>query len=420
MSQALDRFDDIFSMIFPLRLLLAQSSTETGNSYQGIQFLWILFVIFGVLPGVICVVYYYRRLGTRRTLLLQTILSMDLADAYMQMRHGQQHPQWSELKDQNEKIKEFETRYFNEDFRADTAPRDYAVPVILFTILSFLGWFFVIHRLAPGISPVKVPETIFPDAWVFGFVGAYLACLLTLIDGFRQHDLYPSIYYSCSYRLMFNSFVAFLASLIIKDSFSPLIAFGIGSFPLQQAWNFITERTTKVLGASSSLPKEASTDLQKIQGLEYDHNRQKLIDIGIHTIQALSTADPLLIFFQTTLPLRTVIDLIDKALLYSYVQDKTVDLRRRGINGVIELVALGKMIDAVAKPDHQADKSLFGGLNPDRLIADVAKDIDQTVDEIRAFIFELYNDPLVRFINDLWNRSLPAPSPAAAAAGVVK
>jgi hypothetical protein len=387
--------------------------------HQGTQLLWVLFTILGTLPGLICVVYYYRRLGTRRTLLLQTILSMGLADAYMQMRHGQQHPQWSELRDQSQKIKEFETRYFNEDFRADTARRDYALPVILFTILSFLGWFFVIHRLAPDLSPTTVPESVFPNAWVVGFVGAYLACLLTLIDGFRQHDLYPSIYYVCSYRLMFNSFVAFLASLVIKDSFSSLVAFGIGSFPLQQAWNFITDRTTKALGTAGPMP-ESGAELKKIQGLEDEHNRQKLIDLGIYTIQALATADPFLIFFQTTLPLRTVIDLIDKALLYSYVGEKTLDLRQKGINGVIELVALGKMIDDVARAGKQPDKSLFGGLNPDKLIADVAQDIGQTVDEIRAFIYELYNDPLVTFIADMWSRSLPRSRPVTSEVAVVQ
>jgi hypothetical protein len=393
----------------------AEMQTRLGglNVENGAQFLWVLFVLFLVLPGTIAFVYYHRRLGTRRTLLLQTILSMRLDDAYMRMRHGQKHAEWSSLPDEKSRMQAFETTYFNEDFHAGTAVRDYVLPALLFTILSFLGWLFVFHRLAPGMSSIQVPQSIFPDAWAFGFVGAYLACLLTLFDGFRQYDLDPSVYYSASYRLMFNSLAAYLASFVVKDSFTPLIAFGIGLFPLQQAWNFITEKTTKALGATPS-SRQPGEELAKIQGLEDEHNRQKLLDIGIHTIQALSTADPLLIFFQTTMPLRTVVDLIDKACLYTYIGDKVVDLRKHGINGVIEMMALGKMADKASMPAAQgglAGNSLFQSIGQDQLISDIAADIGQSTNELRTFIYTLYNDPLVTFIADIWGRTLPQSAP---------
>jgi hypothetical protein len=377
---------------------------------SGVQFLWVLFFLFGVLPGAIGFVYYHRRLGTRRTLLLQTILSMGLDDAYMRMRHGQQHKEWSNLPDEKSRMQAFEANHFNEDFRAGTAAQDYVLPVLLFTILTFLGWLFVFHRLAPGMSPILVPQPVFPDAWAFGFVGAYLGCLLTLVDAFRQYDLDPSVYYAASYRLMFNSFAAYLVSFVVKDTFTPLIAFGVGVFPLQQAWNFITDKTTKTLGAtpSSGQPGE---ELAKIQGLEDEHNRQKLLDVGIHTIQGLSTADPLLIFFQTTMSLRTVVDLIDKAYLYMYIGDKVVDLRKHGINGVIEMMALGKVIaDKASLPvlkGDLADHSLLQSINQDHLISDIARDIGQSEDELRTFIYALRRDPLVTFINDIWGRTLP-------------
>ena len=153
---------------------------------SGVHFLWILLVIFGLLPAFIAFVYYHRRLGTRRNLLLQTILSMGLDDAYMRMRHGQKFAEWRDLPDEESRMQAFENSYFNEDFHADTAVRDYALPVLLFTILSFLGWLFVLHRLASEMSLLRVPQAVFPDAWAFGFVGAYLACLLTFFDAFRQ------------------------------------------------------------------------------------------------------------------------------------------------------------------------------------------------------------------------------------------
>jgi hypothetical protein len=344
---------------------------------------------------------------------------MRLDDVYMRMRHGQKHAEWSSLPDEKSRMQDFETTYFNEDFHAGTAVRDYALPVFLFTILSFLGWLFIFHRLAPGMSSIQVPQAAFPDAWAFGFVGAYLACLLTFFDGFREYDLGHSAYYSASYRLMFNSLAAYLVSFVVKDSFTPLIAFGVGHFPLQETWNFITEKTTKALGATPS-SRQPGEELAKIQGLEDEHNRQKLLDIGIHTIQALSTADPLLIFFQTTMSLRTVVDLIDKACLYTYIGDKVVDLRKHGINGVIEMMAFGKMADKASLAAAQgglAGNSLFESIDQNQLISDIAADIGQSTNELRTFIYTLYNDPLVTFISDIWGRTLPQSPPGAVFAG---
>jgi len=184
----------------------------------------------------------------------------------------------------------------------------------------------------------------------------------------------------------------------------------LGLFPLQQAWNFITEKTTKAVGATPS-SGQPGKELAEIQGLADEHNRQKLLDIGIHTIQGLSTADPLLIFFQTTMSLRTVVDLIDKAYLYMYIGDKVVDLRKHGINGVIEMMALGNLADNKASLSALklgwADKSLLRSIDQDQLIKDIAKDIGQSKDELRAFIYALQRDPLVTFINDIWGRTLP-------------
>jgi len=110
----------------------AQVQTTLGGLRlaSGVQFLWILFIIFGLLPAFVAFVYYNRRLGTRRTLLLQTILSMGLDDAYMRMRHGQKYAEWKKLPDEKSRMQAFETSYFNEDFHSGTAVRDYALPVL--------------------------------------------------------------------------------------------------------------------------------------------------------------------------------------------------------------------------------------------------------------------------------------------------
>ena len=172
------------------------------------------------------------------------------------------------------------------------------------------GWALTFRGIFPAFAALQGAErTLWPASFAYGFVGAYLACVLALIDGFRRYDLEPSLYYGVSFRIMFASFTAYVISRsgVFATDFTPLVAFGIGLFPLESTWSFITERAAKAIGAAEP-EKQTGTELAKIQGLADVRNRQRLIDVGITTIQGLATADPLLLFFQTTFPLRTVVD----------------------------------------------------------------------------------------------------------------
>jgi hypothetical protein len=397
-----------------LLALRAKIDATIGSTFDGVKLLWIAYAIFVLLPVSLSIVYYVRRLGTRRALLLQTILSMRLDDPYMQMRHGQKFLDWSKLKDQNERWQQFEADYFNKDFHADTSPSDYVLPVTLFTLLTALGGIFVLHRFAPGMSPLHIAPEVFPSGWTLGFVGAYLACVLALMDGFRRYDLDPSTYYGTSFRLVFSSLAAGILASAFKTEFAPLVAFAIGLFPLQETWSFITEKASQNLGAKKS-EEPLGAELARIQGLEMAPNRQKLLDIGITSIQQLATADPLLIFFRTSLPLRTIIDLIDKAILYLYLGEKVVELRKHGINGAIELMLLAKIANKkplfstqVSSKDHP----LFQQIEIETVIGSISQVLEQTPEELTVFICNLYYDPLVVFIADLWGRTMPQSAPS--------
>jgi hypothetical protein len=61
------------------------------------------------------------------------------------------------------------------------------------------------------------------------------------------------------------------------------------------AWNFISDKTAQGLGAAKP-EGEKGAGLAAIQGLEDSRDRQKLVSLGITAVQALATADPLLLF----------------------------------------------------------------------------------------------------------------------------
>jgi hypothetical protein len=97
---------------------------------------------------------------------------------------------------------------------------------------------------SPELSRL-VPETL---AW--GFVGAFFASVLAIIEEFHTYNLTPGVYYSLMFRLLFSSTAAFLVGQAVKDSFSPVLAFGVGLFPIEQTWNFISDKTAQGLGAA--------------------------------------------------------------------------------------------------------------------------------------------------------------------------
>lgn len=370
------------------------------------------FVMFllSAIPAVTCIIYYYRRLGTRRELLKQTLISMQLREAYMAARHGDITA--------TERLSKFEES-FKRDFRSGLSGKDYVWPVALATVISVIGWFLTFSRAYPSFTSVLGASSFLPAAFGYGFVGAFSAALLTVFDNFRTFNLEPNTYYSITYRMLFSSTAAYvvIAAGAFTGSFAPLVAFGIGLFPVEQTWKVITDKAAQAVGTASN-EGETGAALASIQGLEDQRNRQKLVDVDISTVQALATGDPFWLFFQTTFPLRAIVDMMDKAILYLYIgdrekkDDKVKELRTHGINGVIELVALVELANKRAAYGAMggtaAADPFFKDSNPNQLIEDLRKVLGQEPQELKAFMYNLYYDPQVRLLFDIWGKYLGA------------
>jgi hypothetical protein len=368
-----------------------------------------LFLVLSAIPFVTYLVYYYRRLDSRRQQLLQTLLTLSLHNEYMLMRYKDRYKKWKDdcKDDQDKAIEVFEKEYFNPDFRAGHSHQDFLLPVLLLTIFTSVGWFLVWNRLWGSY-------TTLPGSIVFGFIGTYLACLFDIFGGFRREDLVPSDYYSTSFKILFSTFAAYVTTFTIGAGDLPLVAFGIGLIPVTQIFEFISDRATSTLGMTKK-DKDLGLDLAKIQGLEHSHSRQKLLDMDITSIQGLATADPLRVYLRTSFPMRTVLDMMDKAILYLYLEDKVVELRKHGINGVIELVALARLATKETAYQGRADNSqddllpLFKDLDCAELLKQIATVIGQTPEELKAFIYNMYYDPVVKLIYEIWGRYLNPP-----------
>ena len=368
---------------------------------------WVLFWILVLLPAVLYLLYHFRRQKARADQLLQTLEGLDLAQFYMRSRHAQDFNTWLKSEERDKMFKETVLA----DFRTGLTHWDYIIPVFVVTLLGAVGWSQTLgftHSI-PSLVHVSIPV---PVAFNWAFMGAYLATLVTLVYKFASYELAPISYHAVYQRLLFSTVAAYVLAGIAKEVLSPLIAFGIALLPFETLWNNISKRASAAIGSpdSAGIPPEAA--LSNIEGLEDPNTRQKLIDLNITTTQALAMQDPLELFFRTSFSLRIIVDWIDRAILYCYVGKKVEELRLRGINGAIEMggiIELSEKIPVETFKDGVATeeelKSDFKNLNTSNLYSQIGKVLGLEREELLYLIYNLYYDPMVDTLYELWGRN---------------
>jgi hypothetical protein len=365
---------------------------------------WALYLVLISLPAVLYLLYNFRRKKTRIDNLLQTLQVLALQDTYMSSRHKEAYEQWRASPKREEEFRQI----VNEDFRAGLRNLDFLVPVFIVTVLAAIGWGatlgFERNAVTLGGTTVEIPLPL-----VWGFLGAYFANLASLIEDYINYDLAPVEYHRMYQRLLFSTVAAFLLARAVGSA--ALVAFGVGLFPYQESWDIITKRAAAALGLKEKggIPPEAA--LANVQGLEDPNVRQKLLDLNISTVQSLATQDPLELFFRTSFPLRTVVDWIDKAILYTYLGKKTLVLRERGIGGAIELGSLLELSEKLPVETTVEGKLKTEPLRMDLLQLDVqalykeiAEALEIKYEELLSLIYAIYYDPMVDNLYDIWGR----------------
>ena len=368
---------------------------------------WILFWLFVFLPGLLYILYHFRRQKARIDKLLQTLQGLDLDDLYMRTRHKQDYEHWLKTADGEVQFQKIVLA----DFRTGLRNKDFLVPVFVVTVLSAIGWGETLGftNTVTGLTHLSVSV---PPAFVWGFVGAYFATLATLVDKFISYELGPTAYHEMYRRLLFSTVAAYLLGATVKDAFTPLLSFGIALIPYQALWETISKKTSTALGVSQSsgIPDEAA--LSNIQGLEDPNVREKLLELNISTVQSLAMQDPLELFFRTSFPLRSIVDWIDRAILYGYIGKKITLLRERGINGAIEMGGLLELSEKTpvegyhdGQPVMEELKKDLRDLNTLNLYKEIEDAIGLQHEELLYLIYNLYYDPMVDTLYELWGRN---------------
>jgi hypothetical protein len=256
------------------------------------------------------------------------------------------------------------------------------LPVMLATAIIAVGWIGVLwgndllgvlHRSAQVLS--------------FGFLGAYVFILHTLLRRFVQGTLQASTYLSAIVRIVTVLIVLTALSALWLDRLEPgqanAIAFGIGLFPpesahlLKERIPFLFPRTAGAAGGHYPL-----SDLDGMT-LWYEN---RLREEGIEDMQNLVTANLVDLILNTHVPVGRLIDWIDQAHLYVHLtpasgsdrpQGRTGGrerLRQLGIRTATDLEDAFRVVDADAvlppKEDEELRRHLRWVLNKSQVGSD--------------------------------------------------
>lgn len=184
-----------------------------------------------------------------------------------------------------------------------------------------------------------------------GFLGAYVYCLNMVYRRYTTRDLQPHVYLYCAVGLiagMVFNYVAFTAITNIASSpadpeaaefkgvgagAAAILAFSLGYFPnLAIRWFGRISRTSvhERQRRSDALP------LSLIDGVSELHE-SRLQDEGIDNVQNLAAADIHDLVEKTPYSAQEIVEWVDQALLYLYVDPGEIDsFRRAGVRSVTD------------------------------------------------------------------------------------
>ncbi len=219
-------------------------------------------------------------------------------------------------------------------------------PVILATVILFIGWWMVFYppstppvdteqgqsaqiALLAQNDPAQPPGSIVEPnltPLAFGFLGVYTMIIGSLVRRYFTSDLKPKAFITVIWEVLLVWSVVWTFSQVqgsfnFEGTVAPAVYFFLGTSP--EVGVFLIQW----LGATSlkiSLLSRDEYPLTHIQGLN-TWNRKRLREEGIENIQHLATADIVDLFLKTRFSAERIIDWVDQAILLFHIKPEKKD-----------------------------------------------------------------------------------------------
>jgi hypothetical protein len=218
----------------------------------------------------------------------------------------------------------------------------YAMHYLLTMVVTLLGVSLFFHPPDPAVKPLLL-DTNTLQAMRYGFLGAYLFSIALVCRRYTTWDIQPSLYMTCTLTIIaglaFN-YVAFEAisnlTMPSSDTNTPTTGIGAGLMAITAfSFGFFPSLATRWFNriAHTALNERQhradAFPLGLIDGISRFHE-SRLLDEGIDNIQNLACANIEDLLCHTRYSAQQVMEWVDQAILYTYLETSEIEIFRRG------------------------------------------------------------------------------------------
>lgn len=204
-------------------------------------------------------------------------------------------------------------------------------PIGITTLLILLGWTLVFFPI-PETTDSFLPN---PTPLAYGFLGAYIFGLASLIRQYVTNDLQLRYYASLSVRYLTVMVLAWLVAFFvpalapnISEEYLLVISFTLGIFP-SLGLRLVQRVTTTLLGIAYKGFDE-DYPLSDLDGLNAYHEDRLTLE-GIENIHGLISTNIIDLMLKTRFPTEQIVDWIDQGLLRIHAHDYYPQFLKNGL-----------------------------------------------------------------------------------------
>ena len=272
----------------------------------------------------------------------------------------------------------------------------YILPLLLImTAVIIVGYILQVKYeiLILNESHIFYPLKNTPDTIIVGFAGAFIWTHYEMLNRYYLIDLSPIRLYYFWLRFLVSAIVAYLVGLSLQHPMDLIIAFAVGLFPVRTIMGFFRGQAQDKLKITDEITDFEKPNLFLLQGMTKNMIEQ-FNEENIYSIQQLALSNPIRLLMRTNIEWTIILDVIDQAILFNYVEGKMVELRKLGIRCAMEFSML--------KKDIQMNVA-----GTEELIKTIAEKLDNTEEGIKNLIHILATDDQLIFISNLWYEAFP-------------
>jgi len=284
--------------------------------------------------------------------------------------------------------------------RLDLDVESYVYPIAICVVLTVVALVAIVA--ASSNNALGLPDAVYqyvrltPPGAMAGFAGAYVWALYDFTDRFRILNLPANALHGMWFRMVLTAIVGCFAQAFLKDTFVPMVAFGIGMLPVATVLAWVQDTTRQRLNVNAG--KDVPPLWEFIQGLTPDIVA-RLEEAGVTSAAHLANQDPVSLLRRTNIEWRNVLDMMDQAILLTYVGPAIDKLRPIGVRGAIEAAILyGRLSAAKPSIEAQATADAFAAaVEASPLVA-------------LNLLHNLFENPQDSLIWSLWYDRAPSPT----------